>query len=88
MITASHNKYNDNGFKLAAFKGESIPADWEEFFTNLVNSTNLIDFIKYYLLFISEKNKIQIEKLLTIKGLICYAYDTRPSSKEFNNIIE
>jgi len=87
MITASHNKYKDNGFKIAAFKGESAPTTWESYFTKIVNTKNLIDFIKEYIQILAEqKSKRTIEDIMNTKALICYAYDTRPSSKEFDEI--
>lgn len=86
MITASHNKYKDNGFKIACFKGESAPNSWESYFSNIVNSKNLIEYFKAYVQTLAEQTKRSIEEILNTKALICYAYDTRPSSKEFDEI--
>lgn len=86
MITASHNKYKDNGFKIAAFRGESAPNSWESYFTNLVNTKNLIEYFKAYITKLSEETNRTIDEIMNIKGLICYGYDTRPSSKEFDEI--
>lgn len=88
MITASHNKYHDNGFKVAAFNGESVPSSWEKYFKDIVNAKNLIEFMKYSLLDIVRNTNKNIKSLLSTKALICYAYDTRPSSKEFDLIIK
>jgi phosphomannomutase len=88
MISASHNKYKDNGFKIAAFKGESSPLEWEEFFEDFVNTNNITDKFKEILKKISQEKNISIENLLAIKANICLGYDTRPSSIIFYGIIK
>jgi phosphomannomutase len=86
MITASHNKYKDNGFKIAAFNGESAPTSWESYLTQIVNTKNLIQYFKTYIKTLAEEANRTIEEIMNTKALICYAYDTRPSSKEFDEI--
>jgi len=86
MITASHNKYIDNGIKIAAFKGEMAPSSWESYFSNIVNVKNLDEYLKLFIKTLAEETKRTIEEIYDTKALICYAYDTRPSSKEFNEI--
>lgn len=86
MITASHNKYKDNGFKIAAFRGESAPISWESYFTQIVNSKNLIQYIQAYIKTLAKETNKTIEEIMNTKALLCYAYDTRPSSKEFDQI--
>jgi phosphomannomutase len=88
MVTASHNKYKDNGFKIAAFKGESAPLSWEEFFEDLVNTNNITTKLKEILEKISLDKNISLENLLAIKANICVGYDTRPSSIIFYEIIK
>jgi len=86
MITASHNKYKDNGFKIAAFKGVCAPKSWESYLSKIVNSKNLIEYCKAYIKTLAEETNRSFEEIMNTKALICYAYDTRPSSKEFDEI--
>ena len=46
MVTASHNKYTDNGFKISSLNGENIPSEWKGIYTNIVNTKNLIQDFK------------------------------------------
>lgn len=88
MITASHNKYKDNGLKIAALKGESAPSSWEGFFEDLANTNNIQGKLKEVLEEISKEKKISVESLLAIKANICIGYDTRPSSINLEKIVK
>ncbi len=88
MITASHNKYTDNGVKISGLNGESIDSDWEEKYTNIVNSKDLITDLKKLIQEIyhkSEKNKYFFRDYTPIISL---AYDTRRSSPKLIKISE
>jgi phosphoacetylglucosamine mutase len=88
MVTASHNKYTDNGFKIAGEAGRMISLYWEGIYTKLVNAKNL-----------SYTLKTSIEELLNsdalvfknynkeIQPIVVLACDTRRSSPKLVGII-
>ena len=41
IVTASHNPYPDNGFKLITETGSKIPAEWENIANRIVNARDL-----------------------------------------------
>jgi phosphomannomutase len=89
MITASHNKHSDNGFKIAGENGEMLPSFWEGLYTNLVNSQNLIEDIQTLI-----KEVVSTENSKTSKyffrdntPIIVYAYDTRKSCEDLVKIV-
>ena len=45
MITASHNPEEDNGVKLIDQFGEMMPPAWENYATQLVNTTYVLTFL-------------------------------------------
>jgi phosphoacetylglucosamine mutase len=85
MITASHNKHSDNGIKIAGVNGEGISYEWEQIYTKIVNSKNLINDIKEVIISIGElhKNKYFFRDNVAMINL---AYDTRQSSEGLANI--
>ncbi len=88
MITASHNKYIDNGFKIAGVDGEMITTQWEDIYTKLVNSKDLVSDTK---LLIEElyNNKLANSKYFfrDVTPIVNYACDTRRSSPILAKII-
>lgn len=85
MITASHNKHTDNGIKIAGVNGEGISYEWEQIYTRIVNSKNLINDIKEVIIEIGEINKNKYFFRDNV-ALINLAYDTRQSSEGLANI--
>lgn len=73
MITASHNKYYDNGVKITDDKGLMISEDLENIMTGIVNSDNL------YI------NKLSTNKSSDIEIVI--GQDTRTSGDTIKNLI-
>lgn len=86
MITASHNRYFDNGFKIAGINGEPISNEWKKFFNEIANELSISDFIVDYINDFYEKNKQIID--FSVQSSICFAIDTRPSSKSIFTIIK
>jgi phosphoacetylglucosamine mutase len=87
MITASHNKYTDNGIKIAGLNGESIDSEWEGIYTVVINSKNLVEDIKIIIGKIyqkTNKNKYFFRDNIPILN---FAYDTRRSSEELIKIL-
>jgi phosphoacetylglucosamine mutase len=85
-ITASHNKYTDNGLKIASYNGESLEATWEKYYENIVNSKCLVDDLKAFIL--------QLQEMTSIKNfhkdntaVVVFAYDTRRSSLKLSEIV-
>ncbi|KAJ1676418.1 hypothetical protein EV182_008228, partial [Spiromyces aspiralis] len=74
MITASHNKEEDNGVKIVDPLGEMLDQSWESYCTRLVNVdtheevVELVDFI-------ASKEGIDV----SVPSRVVYARDTRPS---------
>lgn len=86
MITASHHRYFDNGFKIAGLNGEPISTDWKKFYNEIVNKPNLTDFIVNY---IKENNAINKSLFdFNVQSSICFAIDTRPSAKNIFTIMK
>nr|AUX15087.1 phosphoacetylglucosamine mutase [Sogatella furcifera] len=74
MITASHNKEEDNGVKIVDPMGEMLEQSWEELATELANVDD--DKLDTVLSDIVEKQKIDLSKT----GSVFVGQDTRPSS--------
>ena len=74
MITASHNKAEDNGVKLVDPEGEMLEQDWEKLATYLANARGPEQCQSSYITFI-EKVKIDQNR----PANVIFARDTRPS---------
>lgn len=74
MITASHNPEEDNGVKLIDKFGEMMPPEWENYATQLVNTTD--KGITAVLKSIADAEKIDH----SVPGNVFIARDTRVSS--------
>jgi len=86
MITACHNRYLDDGLKIAGLNGEPISSDWKKFYNEIANKPILSEFIIDYIYNLFNKNKIIID--FNIQSSICFALDTRPSSKNIFKVIK
>jgi phosphoacetylglucosamine mutase len=84
-VTASHNKYTDNGLKIAADKGEPIETIWERYYENIVNSKSLVNDIKD--LICNLKEDLNVNFSHEYIPIIVLAYDTRRSSLKLVRII-
>lgn len=88
MITASHNKYTDNGFKIAGIDGENISKLWEDMYTDIVNSKSLYLDIKNLIVKLSNSEQSNSKYFFRDnKPIVVYACDTRRSSPRLVNII-
>ena len=89
MITASHNKYKDNGFKIAGLEGEGLDEYWEKKYEVLINSSNLKEEIKKLIEDLLKDEKTNNKKFFTdFKPVLAYSYDTRRSSINLADIIQ
>jgi len=89
MITASHNKYTDNGFKVAGLEGEGLDEYWEKKFEILINCNNLKEEITKLIEDVIKDKKTNNKFFYKDKKpILAYSYDTRRSSKNLANIIE
>lgn len=85
MISASHNPYYDNGFKVADLNGNMPDLEWEGIYERLVNTDNIMS---ECMNIINESNiSILNQEIHNNLGLVLIGYDTRESSVEFNDII-
>ncbi|KAG9292119.1 hypothetical protein G9A89_005263 [Geosiphon pyriformis] len=83
MITASHNPEEDNGVKLVDPRGEMLEQAWEDYATQLANSTSadaLVDVVKN----IIAVNDIEPSE----NAIVVYARDTRPSGPKLVEALE
>jgi phosphoacetylglucosamine mutase len=88
MVTASHNKYTDNGFKIAGIDGESITKYWEDLYTEIVNSKNLQTDLKNLIVKLCNSEELHSKYFFRDnQPILVYACDTRRSSPRFVNII-
>ncbi len=78
IITASHNKYTDNGLKIAAEDGHSISPEWENKYTKIVNSKNLKNDLENLL--------SEFKDFTNYEPIINIACDTRRSSPGLTKI--
>ncbi|XP_025095090.1 phosphoacetylglucosamine mutase-like [Pomacea canaliculata] len=81
MITASHNPEEDNGVKLIDKLGEMMPLEWENYATQLVNTSD--KGIPAVIKSIVEAEKID----LNVKAKVFIARDTRPSSLSLSQAV-
>lgn len=86
MITASYHRYSDNGFKIAGIDGEPISTDWKNFYNELVNTPDLSEYIVDFTSEVYQKKNLILD--FEIQSSICFAIDTRPSSKNIFTIIK
>ncbi|OMH79473.1 Phosphoacetylglucosamine mutase [Zancudomyces culisetae] len=76
MLTASHNKEEDNGLKLIDPMGEMLKMSWEGYCTQVANAESTEDLVAVL------KNIVKEEGINTnIKAKIVYGCDTRPTAK-------
>lgn len=88
MITASHNKYTDNGIKIAGLDGTSIPSSWEKIYTDIVNSKNIKSDLQTLIKNLLLQNHAKVKYFFRDNTpIINFAYDTRRSSEGLINII-
>lgn len=85
MITASHNKYTDNGFKIADIDGKMLVQDWERYYTEISNTKDLREYI-YNL--INELSLTFPDFYLNNQAHICLGFDTRRSSPLLANLTQ
>lgn len=83
MITASHNKAEDNGVKLVDPMGEMLEQDWEQWATFIVNGNSTEETVKAYGNVIQKYNIDQDKPANVI-----YARDTRPSGSRLVKALE
>jgi phosphoacetylglucosamine mutase len=88
MVTASHNKYTDNGFKIAGIDGETISKYWEDKYTDIVNSKNISEDIRKLIAELSKSDEADSKYFFRDNlPIVVLACDTRRSSSKFVNII-
>ncbi|KAF2717083.1 Phosphoacetylglucosamine mutase [Polychaeton citri CBS 116435] len=78
MITASHNRAEDNGVKIVDPMGEMLETDWEAIATSLSNAKTALDFKNFAGDVI---DRLNIDVKGTIKPRVIFARDTRPSGE-------
>jgi phosphoacetylglucosamine mutase len=85
MITASHNKYTDNGIKIAAEDGSSLSNEWENIYSDIINSKNLYQ----DLINLNKNIGLTVGETFYNKStpIINVAYDTRRSSEGLCKIL-
>ncbi len=88
IITASHNKYTDNGLKISGFNGESITSNYEVIFMNLINSNDLMEGVKQSIKEIYKLNAGNKYFFRDYKPIVSLACDTRRSSPKLVKIAE
>ncbi len=88
MITASHNKYTDNGFKIASLDGEGINDFWEEIYENIINSKDLATDLNQLINKLVNAGVTKNIKFMENNATIAVAYDTRRSSKSLMEILK
>lgn len=86
MITASHNNYTYNGFKIAGINGEPIPEDWKKLFIDCIKCQHIADFLINYLKEYNEKHKKPLD--LGNQSSICFALDTCATSRTLFTILK
>lgn len=88
MVTASHNKYTDNGFKIAGLDGENISIFWEEMYAKIVNSQNLILDVKNLIVELINTNNAHSKYFFRdVNPIVLVACDTRRSSPNLVKIV-
>ena len=75
MITASHNKAEDNGVKLVDPQGEMLDQDWEKYATYMANARTQEEAANTYMWMIKEVIKTDKD----VEANVIFARDTRPS---------
>ena len=78
MVTAGDTN-NKVGFKLIGFDGQPIGENWINFFNEISNVENILEFISNYIIDMYENKKIIFDPFC--KSAICFAFDIRPHSK-------
>lgn len=78
MITASHNKCEDNGIKIAGDRGEMLLQSEEHYYEDIVNAINLKDTI------ISICNQLHIKQ---VKCAVVLGIDTRDSCTKLSSLM-
>ena len=87
MITASHNKYEDNGLKICG-EEKMLSKEWEGIYTKIINSKQFIPDLKLLI------QELYDKKIATTKyyfrdnsSRLIVAYDSRKSSPVILDII-
>jgi len=84
MITASHNKNSDNGFKIADLNGRTLCKEWENLCEEIVNSKNFIsdasNFLRKYLFSNTEE--------VPFYSKVVLGWDTRTSSPHLIEVVK
>ncbi|PVU90050.1 hypothetical protein BB561_005044 [Smittium simulii] len=83
MITASHNKEEDNGIKLVDPKGDMLHSSWETYCTLLANAQSEVDLISVLKSIANDEN-IDLDAQCNV----LYACDTRPTSPLLVEVLE
>ena len=78
MITASHNKCDDNGIKVAGDKGEMLLQSEEKYYEDIVNTSNLKDTI------CTICNQLHIQQ---VKCAVVLGIDTRESCQRLSALM-
>ncbi|KAG5507212.1 hypothetical protein JIQ42_06618 [Leishmania sp. Namibia] len=81
MITASHNPYMDNGFKIIDADGEMLVASWEEWCTRAANALSGSDLERVMMDCLAHDPSAFQPKPYTCCQ-VHFSRDTRPSGKE------
>ncbi|KAJ1918306.1 hypothetical protein H4219_002703 [Mycoemilia scoparia] len=83
MITASHNKEEDNGVKIVEPMGEMLDQSWESYCTDLANAPTDANVTQILETIVSKEN---ID--LSLPATVAYARDTRPSGPALQAALE
>lgn len=83
VVSASHNKIQDNGLKITNFHGNMLEMEYEPVLEEFVNTENLSEAIEKFKEYLKKHDRI----VYTSPVYVCIGGDTRPSTPKLLQLL-